>query len=94
MEYKLGNSKKLKEAGKTTNMICPKCNNSVEFAVFTNLDTSIIPKLPLIKLENKYLLVCPNCASMFTVDAKTAKNANQKQPLSLNPEDLKELEIY
>lgn len=93
MEYKkLGNSKKLFNAGTTTKITCPKCNEKVEMSVFKNRDTRLTAKIPLIDSKNVYLVVCPSCASMFGVSNDNAKQLEKGEKLAIGDFDLKELD--
>lgn len=93
MEYRIGNSKKIFEKGQTLKIKCPKCNNDVKFSIFTNLDTQLVTKLPVVKLKNVYFLICPECASAFTVDSKIGKEF-VKGKATIEAKDLKELNKY
>lgn len=93
MEYKkLGNSKKLINAGTTNKITCPKCNNKGEMSVFKNRDTRLVAKMPLVNTEFIYMIVCPKCASMFTVDNSKGKTLEKGEKLAIGDFDLKELD--
>lgn len=93
MEYKrLGNSKKLKQAGLTAKITCPSCKDEVEMSVFKNRNTRAIAKLPLVESKDVYMLVCPHCASMFGVTNAQGKALEKGEKLSIGNFDLKELE--
>jgi uncharacterized protein YbaR (Trm112 family) len=94
MEYRLGNSKNVYSHGETTEILCPNCKKRVEFSVFTNFETRAIAKLPLIKAQNVYFLVCPNCASVYTVDEDKGKTFRKDSKLAILTGDLKELEQF
>lgn len=92
MEYKkLGNSKKLFNAGTTSAITCPKCNKRTEMSVFKNRDTKLIAKMPLINSEFVYLVVCPCCASMFSVKNSKGKTLEKGEKLAIGDYDLEEL---
>jgi transcription elongation factor Elf1 len=94
MEYKLGNSKNIYSHGQTTEITCPHCKEKVEFSVFTNFETRAIAKLPLIKTNNIYFLVCPNCAKVYTVDEAQGKAFRKDSKFAILTGDLKELEKF
>lgn len=94
MDYKLGNSKKINEFGVTPELSCLKCGENVQLSVFTNLDTFLVPKFPLIKSKNVYFLVCPKCAGIFTADVKKENIKRKDKMLNISSDDLKELDIY
>jgi hypothetical protein len=94
MEYRLGNSKKVYSWGETTRLICPKCAKKVKMSVFTNFETRLIAEFPLIKGSNVYFLVCPECASVFGVDATKGYTFRKGEPLAIGNYDLKELKEF
>lgn len=94
MEYRLGKGKRIFEQGQTTALECPNCKNKVQFSVFTNLDTKLIPQLPVVKFENVYFLVCPECGSVFGVDNKKGVNFKNGEKLAIGNYDLKELKKF
>lgn len=94
MEYRLGNSKWLKSVGDTVQLTCPECNNKGQFGVFTNADIRLKTRFPLISNEDVYLLVCPKCAAVFTVDGTTGENFKNGEALSIGNYDLKRLKEF
>lgn len=94
MDYKLGNSKILNTLGETQSLTCPKCSKEVKLSVYSNLDVRAISKLPLIKSEKVYMLVCPNCASVFGVDESNGKTFEKGTQFAIMQGDLKELKEY
>lgn len=94
MEYRLGNSKKIKEHGETTEIECPKCKSRVKFSVYTNFEARLTAELPLVKTGNVYFLVCSKCAAVFGVDADKGKTFEKGQPLAILTGDLKELKEF
>lgn len=94
MEYRLGKSKRIYEEGTTVPLECPNCKNRVSFSVFSNLNTRLIPQLPVVKLENVYFLVCPKCASIYGVDRQKGVNFKNGEKLSIGNYDLKELKKF
>lgn len=92
MEYKkLGNSPKLKSAGETTEITCPKCNNKVNMSVYKNFDVRLKAEFPLVDAKNVYMLVCPSCASIYGVDHAKAVTFDKGEKLAIGNFDLKEL---
>ena len=94
MEYRLGKSKRILEAGQTVKLECPNCKRKVNFSVFSNMNTSLIPSLPLVKLENVYFLVCPECAAVYGVDSSKGKALKNGEQLAIGNYDLKELKAF
>lgn len=94
MEYRLGTSIKVKEKGETENLECPCCKSNVKFSVFSNMDTRLIPNFPLIDSTCIYFLVCPNCASIYTVDETKGDEFTKGEKLSIGNFDLKSLKEF
>ena len=94
MEYRLGNSERIKEKGITAEIECPKCKNRARFSVFSNMDTRLIPEYPLINSEAVYFLVCPKCASVFTVDESQGEALQKGEKYAIGDYDLKELKEF
>lgn len=94
MEYRLGNYKKIKVGGETTELTCPKCNEKVVMSVYSNGETRLDAEFPFVKSGNVYFLVCPKCASVFGVDEVKGKNFKKGEKLSIGNFDLKELDKY
>lgn len=94
MKYRLGNSIKMFDKGKTIELECPNCKKEVEFSMFSNRDTKLTSNFPLIKTENVYLLVCPRCSSCYTVDNAKGKTFEKGEKLAIGNFDLKELKEY
>lgn len=94
MEYRLGTDKRIKDRGTTCDLECPKCKNKVRFQVFTNMDTRLTAKLPLIDVKTIYFLVCPKCASIFTVDESKGDNFRAGEKLAIGNFDLKNLKEF
>ena len=38
MEYRLGTGIKIKDSGETVPLVCPKCDNKVQFHLFSNIE--------------------------------------------------------
>ncbi len=94
MEYRLGNSKIIKSRGETLKLTCPKCSKEVEFGVFSNFERRFAPKITLFDCNTVYFLVCPNCASIFTVDEAKGDSFKKGQKLSIGNFDLKTLKEF
>lgn len=94
MEYKLGNSKKIKSFGETNDITCPNCKKDVKLSVFSNNDTRFIAKLPLIESNSIYFLVCPECSSIYTVNNSNGKSFKNGNKLSIMQGDLKNLKEF
>ena len=58
------------------------------------MNTSLIPSLPLVKLENVYFLVCPECASVYGIDSSKGKALKNGEQLAVGNYDLKELKSF
>ena len=93
MDYRLGNNKKIKSNGDTLPLVCPKCKKEVTFGVFSNLDRRIAVKKIPFEISTVYFLVCPECASVFTVDEAKGKSF-KKDIAAITSDDLKELEAF
>lgn len=94
MEYKLGNSIKIKENGLTELLTCPNCNKKVNFSVFNNGEIKIVSSFPLIENGKVYFIVCPECASVFGIDDRAGKSFEKGNQLSIGNFDLKELDKF
>ena len=94
MEYRFGNSPKVLEQGSTNSLTCPKCGKKVEFAVISNNETKLDSKLPFFKSRDVFMLICPCCSSVFTVDSEKGKLFKKGEKLAIGDFDLKEPEKY
>ena len=94
MEYRLGNSKYVKSRGETTELICPNCNKKVKFSVFSNFERRLAPKITLFDCRTVYFLVCPECASVFTVNESNGDHFKKGNKLSIGNYDFKKLEEF
>ncbi len=70
MEYRLGNSIRIKSKGETVKLKCPNCEKEVQFGVFSNFERRLDPE-KILDLKTVYFLICPNCTSVYTVDEVT-----------------------
>ena len=94
MEYRLGTGLKIKDKGETVSLVCPKCKKAVNFHMFSNIENRLDAKFPFIKSSNVYFLICPNCASVYTVDEVKGKNFDKGEKLSIGNFDLKTLKEF
>lgn len=94
MEYRLGNSIRIKEKAQTDEIECPKCKNRVKFKMFSNMDIRFISKYPVLDPHTVYFLVCPKCAAVYTVDEDLGDGLVKGENLSVGDFDLKELKEF
>jgi uncharacterized protein with PIN domain len=94
MEYRLGNSKRIKDRGQTLPLTCPKCNEQVSFSVYSNFEGRLAPKITLLDFSTVYFLVCPKCASIFTVEQAKGDTFKKGEKLSIGNFDLKTLKEF
>lgn len=94
MEYRLGTGLKIKDKGETVSLVCPKCNENVNFHLFSNIEKRLDVKFPFIKSNNVYFLICPKCASVFTVDESKGKTFDKGEKLSIGNFDFKTLKEF
>ena len=94
MENRLCNSDRVKEKGETEPIECPNCKNKVNFKVFRNMNVRLIAEYPLINAEGVYFLVCPKCASIYTIDEDQGDLLATGQKYAVGPYDLKKLKEF
>lgn len=94
MEYRLGTSLRIKENGETVQLECPHCKEKVNFSIFSNMETRLIPEFPLIGSTRIYFLICPKCASIFTVDETKGDECAKGERLAIGNFDLKTLKEF
>lgn len=94
MEFRLGNSKRIKQRGFTQYIICPHCKKEVSFSVFSNLERKLAVKITLLDLNTVYFLVCPECASVFSVDSNKGELFKDGEISAITSSDLKEPCIF
>ena len=94
MEYRLGTGLKIKDKGETVSLVCPKCDEKVNFHLFSNIENRLNAKFPFIKSNNVYFLICPKCASVFTVDEAKGKSFDKGEKLSIGNFDFKTLKEF
>lgn len=94
MEYRLGNSKRVHQRGETVELVCPNCHNKVNFGVFSNFERRLAVKPTLLDTQTVYFLVCPECASVYTVEEARGKAFQKGEKLSIGNFDLKSLKKF
>ena len=94
MEYRIGNSKLVWPLGKTTKLVCPHCQKTVEFSIFSNIKASLVAKLPVLELKNVVFLVCPACASVYGMKETAAESLKSGNLLAIGNYDFEELEKF
>ncbi len=94
MEYRLGNSLRVKSRGDTYQLICPNCKKLAEFGVFSNFERHLVPKITLLDCNTVYFLVCPECASVFTVDEEIGDSFKSGKREDISEKDLKPLKKF
>ena len=90
MEYRFGNSKKVHSIGETNELTCPNCSKRVKFSVFSNFELRLAADFPFFDSGNVYVLVCPKCAGIFTVESEKGKLFKKGEKLAIGDFDLKE----
>ena len=94
MEYRIGTALRVKDNGETVALTCPKCECKVNFKVFSNFETRLDSSFPFVNRNNVYFLVCPKCASIYTVDEAKGKTFDKGEKLSIGNFDLKTLKEF
>lgn len=94
MEYRLGNSLRVKSRGETVELTCPHCKKEVKFGVFSNFERRLAPKITLLDCNTVYFLVCPECTSIYTVDEAKGDSFKKGEKLSIGNFDLKTLKEF
>lgn len=61
-----------KDCQSANSISCPVCQKEVKLRLFENTDLGIAALL-LSKEKNSYIAVCPNCASVFDINANFMK---------------------
>lgn len=75
-------------------LFCPECKNKVNFGVFSNFERRLAVKPTLLDCQTVYFLVCPECASVFTVEEARGKAFQKGEKLSIGNFDLKPLKEF
>ena len=94
MEYRLGNSNKIKSKGETLSICCPKCKTRGNFGIFSNFERRLAPTPLLLDLNTVYFAICPNCAGIFAVEEDAAKMFLDGNNEAISSDDLKSLKIF
>lgn len=94
MDYRLGTGLKIKNKGETVSLVCPHCENKVKFQVFSNIENRLDSKFPFFNSKNVYFLICPKCASVYTVDHAKGKNFAEGEKLAIGNFDFKTLKEF
>lgn len=94
MNYRLGTDIRIKDRGETLTLTCPKCDKKVNFELFTNMENRFEASFPFLNSKTVYFLVCPNCASIYTVDETKGDEFRKGERLSIGNFDLKELKSF
>ena len=94
MEYRLGNAKKIEAHGETEPLICPHCEKRVKMSLFSNGETTLIARFPIVQNGKVFFAVCPECSAVFGVEERAGKAFIKGAPLALGNYDLKELEQF
>ena len=94
MEYRLGNSLRVKSRGETLETICPNCKKTVKFGVFSNFERRLAAKITLLDCNTVYFLVCPQCASVFTVDEEIGDDFKKGNKFAITDTDLLKLKKF
>ncbi len=94
MEYRLGTGKKIKSKGDTLPLVCPECGKKVSFGVFSNIENRLDSSFPFINTQNVYFLICPECASVYTVDESKGKVFEKGEKLAIGNFDFKQLKKF
>lgn len=88
MEYRLGNSKRIKSRGDTKPILCPKCGRTVSFGVFSNFERHLAANIKLFDLNTVYFLICPACAGIFSIDEEKGTAFKDGATDAVNTDDL------
>lgn len=67
MNYKLGNSKYLKDLGITQEQTCPICKETVSFPVYKNPNFEVTASFPFFDDDAVYFTLCPSCKQNFRI---------------------------
>ncbi len=94
MEYRLGNNKKIKSVGETTELTCPTCGKKVNMSVFSNGELRLSAEFPIVSSGTVYFLICPSCSSVYGVDEDKGNTFKKGEKLAIGDYDLKELKAF
>lgn len=93
MEYRLGNSLRIKSKGETFKLKCPHCEKEVQFGVFSNFERRLDAE-KILDFKTVYFLICPNCASIYTVDEATGDVFSEGKKSAIDTWDFKSLKEF
>lgn len=76
-----------RDEGSTDNVVCPVCNETVSMRLFSTKDYTAVA---LFKAEDKNIniAVCPNCASVFSVNKNYLEEKNAGTTVFFTENDL------
>lgn len=94
MNYRLGTDIRIKDRGYTLELECPNCKNKVNFEVFTNMENRFSSHYPFLNVKTIYFLVCPSCASVYTVSEARGDEFRKGEKLSIGNFDLGTLKPF
>lgn len=94
MDYRLGNSKKVYEAGQTVELTCPKCEEKTVMSIFSNFDARLTAEFPLFKANNVYFLICPKCSGIFGLNENKKYKIKKNTALEITQDDLMDLKEF
>lgn len=94
MSYRLGTDVRIKDRGETLELECPNCKSKVKFGLFTNMENRFEALYPFLNSKTVYFLVCPKCASVYTVDEAKGDEFRKGEKLSIGNFDLKPLKVF
>ena len=88
MAFKNYNKISAFDIGVSNNVSCPACKETVSMRLFNTKDTTLVAK---IKGEDKniYISVCPNCASVFSVNTNYLNERERGTYVLLTESDLR-----
>lgn len=93
MEYRLGNSIRIKSKGETIKLKCPHCEKEVQFGVFSNIERRLDAE-KFLDVKTVYFLICPNCTSVYTVDEVTGDEFTKGRQDAIDTWDFKDLKEF
>ncbi len=76
-----------KKHGKSNLVVCPECKKEVSFALFENVDVSLVAAL-LKKSKGSCFAVCPNCAKVFSVNENYIREKERGTTCAMTQSDL------
>lgn len=64
---------KMKEDGTTEQLVCPYCSKMVNMKIFKSTTSFNLFKVSLLKLKVEYIILCPSCGAVFSLDKSAVK---------------------